>query len=186
MASERPWEQIKQIKRCGIYLLPEGIYVVGTARTVPGFCIESEPIFKLERKTSTVQLGEAVIAALKAFRIDVASPDPGSRNTSPLLARTHMRSWKQLERTALLVEISFDGDAVQVMPTSRDLDRGGYQPGLISLANADLTRKTSVQLHSAFWNGVLKLFNEPERRASCLSRGGPIAHLAATRTQWKG
>jgi len=127
MASERPWEQIKQIKRCGIYLLPDGIYVVGTARTVPGFCIESEPIFKLERKTSTVQLGEAVIAALKAFRIDVASPDPGSRNTSPLLARTHMRSWKQLERTALLVEISFDGDAVQVMPTTRDLDRGGYQ-----------------------------------------------------------
>jgi hypothetical protein len=101
MASERPWEQIRQIKRCGIYLFPEGIYVVGAARTVPGFCIQSEPIFKLERKTSTVQLGE-VIAALKAFRIDVASPDPGSRNTSPLWARTHMRSWKQLERTALL------------------------------------------------------------------------------------
>lgn len=38
-----------------------------------------------------------------------------------------MRSWKQLERTALLVEISFDGDAVQVMPTTRGIDRGGYQ-----------------------------------------------------------
>jgi hypothetical protein len=127
MASERPWEQLKQIKRCGIYFFPDGIYVAATARTVSGFCIETEPIFKLERQTSTVQLGEAVISALKAFRIDVASPDPRSRNTSPLLARAHMRSWKQLERTAQLVEISLDGDAVHVMPTERDLDRGGYQ-----------------------------------------------------------
>jgi hypothetical protein len=117
---------LKQIKECGVYFFTDAIYVVAAARTIPGFCIDSEPIFRLERQSTPIELGEAIIAALNAFRLDVAPPDPRQTNTGPLLQKTRMRSWKELERRALLVAASMDGDAVRVTPTARDYKRGGY------------------------------------------------------------
>jgi hypothetical protein len=122
----RSWEEVKRIKSCGVYLFPDMIYVVASARTVPGFDIHSEPVFKMERGAQASVLGEKVIAALNAFRFDVPPPGPGSKDVGPLLKQTGLRSWKQLEARALHISVTLDGEIIRVIPTARDLRHGGY------------------------------------------------------------
>jgi len=122
----RGWEELKRIKSCDVYFFPDAIYVVASARTVPGFEIDSEPVFKLDRQIPPPAVGDAIIAALNSFRIDVAPPDPRATKWSPLLIRAERKSWKQIEKVALHVTVSLDGATVRVMPTERDARRGGY------------------------------------------------------------
>jgi hypothetical protein len=126
IAPARSWEELKRIKSCGVFFFPDTIYVVAAARTVPGFEIDSEPVFKLDRQCPPVTLGDAVLCALKAHRIDVAPPGPSSKIMSPLLKQTGKKSWKQLEKYALHASVSLDGATMQIIPTERDTRVGGY------------------------------------------------------------
>jgi len=126
IAPARSWEELKRIKSCGVFFFPDAIYVVAAARTVPGFEIDSEPVFKLDHRCPPVSLGDAVLSALKAYRMDVAPPGPSSKHMSPFLKQTRKKSWKQLEKVALHASVSLDGAAVQIIPTERDPRLGGY------------------------------------------------------------
>lgn len=126
ISSARNWEEIKRIKSCGVFFLPEAIYVVAAARTIPGFEIDAEPVLKLDRQCPPSALGDTVAAALNSYRIDVAPPDPSSKNIGPLLKETGKKSWKQLERSALHARVMLNGTTIKVMPTERDARRGGY------------------------------------------------------------
>jgi len=121
----RSWEELKRIKSCSVYLFPDMIYVVASARTVPGFDIHSEPVFKVERNVQPSVLGDRVVTALNAFQFDVPPPSPRSKDVGPLLKRTGLRSWKQLEARALHISVTLDGEIIQVIPTARDLRHGG-------------------------------------------------------------
>jgi len=123
----RTWEEIKRIKSCSVYFFPDVAYIVAAARTVPGFEIDAEPIFDVRREAAPSKLGDAIIAALNSYQLDVSPPDPRSKNVGPLLKRTGLKSWKQLEKKGLHVRVSLDGAAVRVMPTMRDPVRGGYE-----------------------------------------------------------
>jgi hypothetical protein len=135
----RSWEELKRIKGCGVFFFPDAIYVVAAARTVPGFEIDSEPVFKLDRQCPPLSLGDAVLSALKAYRMDVAPPGPSGKNISPFLKQTGKKSWKQLERIALHASISLDGATMHIIPTERDASRGGYthRPDLASECTLD-------------------------------------------------
>jgi len=126
IAPARSWEELKRIKSCGVFFFPDAIYIVAAARTVPGFEIDSEPVFKLDRRSPPLCLGDAVLSALKAYRMDVAPPGPSSKNISPFLKQTGKKSWKQLEKTALHARVSLDGATMQIIPTERDARLGGY------------------------------------------------------------
>jgi hypothetical protein len=88
----RNWEELKRIKGCGVFFFPDAIYVVAAARTVPGFEIDSEPVFKLDRQCPPLSLGDAVLSALKAYRMDVAPPGPSGKNISPFFKQTGKKS----------------------------------------------------------------------------------------------
>ncbi len=124
--NNRSWEELKQIKSCGVFFLSEAIFVVAAARTVPGFEIDSEPAFKLDRRTPPSKLGDVIVTALNSHRIDVLVPDTGSNQVSPLLEITGMKSWNELEHAATHVSIRLDQGIVRVIPTARDPRHGGY------------------------------------------------------------
>jgi hypothetical protein len=127
MTQERgTWEEIKRIRSCGVYFFPDAVYVVALARTVPGFEIHSEPVLKVNRDAGPACFGDAVVAALDSYRLDIDPPDPRSKNVGPLLKRTGLRSWKQLEKKAVHVSVSLDRGKVQVIPSMRDRQHGGY------------------------------------------------------------
>lgn len=124
--SERSSKDVKQIRTCSIFFFPDEIYVVPSARTAPGFTIDSEPVVKLDRASAPSVIGEAVVTALNSFRMDVPAPDPRSKTPSPLLRLTREKSWTAIEKIALHVTVSLDGDKVSVMPTEHDTSHGGY------------------------------------------------------------
>ena len=122
----RTWEEIKRIRSCSVYFFPDSVYVVALARTVPGFEIGSEPVLELNRDLTPSGLEDAVVAALNAYQVDVAPPDPRRKYNGPLLKRTGTRSWKQIEKTAALVVVSLDGNIIRAMPTIRNPRQQGY------------------------------------------------------------
>jgi hypothetical protein len=36
-SSGKSWEELKRVRTCGVFALPEKVYVVSSSRTVPGF-----------------------------------------------------------------------------------------------------------------------------------------------------
>lgn len=126
----RTWEEIKRIKSCGVFLAGENVYVAASARTIPGFEIDSEPIVTLDRNSPPALLGDAVLAALDSFRFDVEPPDPRVQRQSPLLKQSGFRSWKQFEKSVLYVLVRLD-HSVFVTPTVREPRRGyAHRPDL--------------------------------------------------------
>jgi hypothetical protein len=134
----KSWEEIKQIRSCSVYFIGEAVYVVASSRTIPGFVIDSEPILKIDPDGPPEALGSAVLNALDAFQFDVEPPNPRVRGKSPLLAKTRLRSWKQLERNAQYVMVHLDRN-IFVTPTIRDTEHGGYlhQPDLACGCSTD-------------------------------------------------
>ena len=138
IAPRSSWEELKRIKSCGVFLSVDTIYVVAASRTVPGFEIDSEPVFKLDRHCPPPSLGNAVLDALKAYRMDVAPPGPSSKRMSPFLKQTGKKSWRQLEENTLHASVSLDGATIQIIPTERDARLGGYSH------RPDLARECSL------------------------------------------
>lgn len=124
--SGRSWEELKKIKSCGVFFVPDAIYVVSAARTIPGFCVDCEPVFKVSIEGSPSALGDAVLSALNAFRLDVPPPSPEETTFSPLLSCVGKKSWKEIERVARHVTVSLDENKVSVIPTERDPRNRGY------------------------------------------------------------
>lgn len=125
-SSGQSWEELTRIKSCGVFFMRSTIYVVASARTIPGFEISVEPIFELNRSSPAADLGEAIISALNSYRMDMPPPSPRGVNRSLVLRSFNMKSWRQLERAALYIHVTLDDEIVGVMPATRDAKRGGY------------------------------------------------------------
>ena len=126
------------MQTCGVYATENDLFVVSMAKTVPGFELDVEPMYKTSRKDQAAAIGQLVVAALDAYREGVPAPDPRSKVPSPLLQFAGFRSWKALEKAALNLLISRNGARVTVMPTARQ-PRGGYahKPDLAISATAE-------------------------------------------------
>lgn len=126
--SGKNWKElVKGRKSCAVYFLPARICVIASARTLSGFEISVEPVFELDRASSHRELNTAVLSALRAFQTDVEPPDPRKKDSSPVLRHLKMKTWRQLEREALLVEVRQDRQKLWAMSTSRDKRLGGYK-----------------------------------------------------------
>jgi len=112
------------MKNCGVYATESDVYVVSLARTIPGFELVSEPMFKARRDEPSA-LGEAVLSALNAYKEGVAAPDPRAKIPSPFLKYSGFRSWKAVERSALHLSVRWNGPGVSIIPTVRD-EHAGY------------------------------------------------------------
>lgn len=126
------------MQTCGVYATESDLFVVSMAKTVPGFELDVEPMFKTSRKDQAAAIGQLVVAALDSYREGVPAPDPRGKVPSPLLQFAGFRSWKALEKAALNVLISRNGARVTVVPTARQ-PRGGYahKPDLAISATAE-------------------------------------------------
>jgi hypothetical protein len=101
ISAGQTWEEIRRIRSCCVFLFLDVVCVVAAPRTAPGSEIDCEPVFEINRGAVPSCLGDAVVAALKSYRLDVTPPDFRRETVSPLLKRTGLTSWRQLEKKAV-------------------------------------------------------------------------------------
>ena len=112
------------MKACEVYFRGDTVFVFAMAQTVPGFLIQSGPMFKLKRDDPPAAWGETVLKALGSFREHVPVTE-APRTVSPeFLEFTGVKSWNTFIRGTLNLSIGFDGRNVDIIPTARA--HGGF------------------------------------------------------------
>ena len=110
---------------CDVFIRDKDILVASSARTIPGFDIIVDPVFKLARNEPATAVGKAVLEALRAYRVGVPAPGPDmGKMPNPLLKLAGCRSWGQLDRASINVLINLCADYVLAIPTHKELNRG--------------------------------------------------------------
>lgn len=112
------------METCGVYFRGDAVYVIASARTVPGILISSEPMFKLGRADPPRVIGEAVLAALDSFREGVPMPEDYRSVTGALVKFTGFKTWNAFARSASHLPVVRRGGEVEVIPTLRS--QGGF------------------------------------------------------------
>jgi hypothetical protein len=112
------------VKACGVYFRGDAVFVISSAKTVPGFLIDSQPMFKLGRGEPPAVWGEAVLRALDSFREGVPMETAPRTAGREFLDFTGFKSWSTFAGKALHLSIAYDGKEVMVIPTVRS--HGGF------------------------------------------------------------
>jgi len=141
-----------------VYQRGEHYFVHANARTVAGPWLASEPAVLLAIDSTSQELGEAVLSALKPGALAVTAPLSGDYRAThaPLLAVAKVRSWSALQRRARLCEVWHRGVEVVVEPTRNGGTGGenrGYHPlpeHAIKLGSRCSEAELGVAVRSAF------------------------------------
>ena len=112
------------MKACEVYFRGDTVFVNAMAKTVPGFLITSEPMFRLGREEQPAAWGQAVLKALESFRQGVPMPEAPRTANQEFLAFAGVKSWSAFARSALHLSLAYDGREVSVIPTTRA--HGGF------------------------------------------------------------
>ena len=112
------------MKACGVYFRGDKVFVISLAKTVPGFLIDSRPMFKLGRDEPPAAWGQAVLDALDSFREGVPMEQAPRTAGREFLDFTGFKSWASFARGALHLSLAYDGREVTVIPTVRA--HGGF------------------------------------------------------------
>jgi hypothetical protein len=106
------------IRCANVYERPDRYIVCPQSRTRDGVWILDEPIVPMRSPVSTSLLGDAVLAALEASRVDVQHPESSQLRPriAPFLRAAGVRSYAALQREARLVVVSRTETQVSVVP----------------------------------------------------------------------
>jgi hypothetical protein len=114
--------------RASIYFRGDDLYVVSSVNDVFGIGHDGALRLQLRQPVSPRELGEAVLAALAAYREGV----PGrpyvrgaKRPPDPFLLSTGFKSWKAFEDGAKYFSVSEKDGHTEIIPTSA-APKGGY------------------------------------------------------------
>ena len=113
-----------------MYLRGDTVIVYPINRAVSGLGISSEPVFRLSRG-SISGVGDAVLAALEAFREGLPQPDFARGEDAAFLRAAGFRSWRTLESGSVSCWFDDDGSHITFEPLRYGGTRGarkGFQP----------------------------------------------------------
>jgi hypothetical protein len=89
--------------------------------TTLGLGVAGEPMFNLEPSASPIELGDAILKSLTAWRDDVPHPETFKPITQAILRRARKRSWRQFARGSSLVGVLKDGGTFRAAPYKPDV-----------------------------------------------------------------
>ncbi len=126
------------MESCGVFVDKDFVYVVGTAKTVPGFTVESGSMTKLPRSGEAGKVGRTVLAALWAYKEGVAAPPSRKVLDKRFLEFTGHRSRRRFEDACRYLLVQHDGRQVKVTPTAHGRAGGfTFKPGEAMPCNAE-------------------------------------------------
>jgi hypothetical protein len=121
----------KEKPRCGgIYGRSDWLIIHPVNEATSGVGIASSPVFRVPVTASQEEIGEAIIAALAAFKSGVQHHDCTSHGKEFLKA-AGFRSWRALYSNAVYCSFSDDGISLRFEPHAYGGTRGdqkGFQP----------------------------------------------------------
>ena len=104
---------------CNVYLRGNETLIMSAAKTIPGFEIHAEPVFRLVDDQPDAAVGHAVLKALDSYREKVPPPSPEVRGQDPVLRSAGVSSWGQLERSSSNILITEEAGMIKAIPTQR-------------------------------------------------------------------
>jgi len=116
------------MKHAGVYVRDDAIYVVSSAKDVFGISHHGEWRVKLAQPVSAHELGDAILAALAAYRENIpgatyvrgAKPPP-----HPFLVFAGFKSWNAFEKGTTYLMVSETDGRAEIVPSTAG-SRGGY------------------------------------------------------------
>jgi hypothetical protein len=118
------------MRGASVYVRDDYIYVVSSAKDVFGISQHGDWRVKLAQPVSTRELGDAILAALSAYRENVPGTTyvRGAKVRSqphPFLLFAGFKSWKAFEKGATYFNVSEKNGRAEIIP-SMAAPRGGY------------------------------------------------------------
>lgn len=105
------------MKLATAYRRGSAVLVHPSARTTDGVWILSEPCVRLPSDCSDVELGDAVLSALKGSKSPLPHPTEWKGVLEPLLDAAGVRSWKTFAKCAACVEVAALAGELEFVPT---------------------------------------------------------------------
>ena len=116
------------MRHASVYLRDDAIYVVSSAKDVFGISHHGEWRVRLAQPASARELGDAILAALAAYRENI----PGTTYVRgakvpphPFLLFAGFKSWKAFEKGTTYVMVADTDGRVEIVPSIAG-SRGGY------------------------------------------------------------
>lgn len=107
---------------CLVYVFDDRLIVSSMEKLKSGMGMEAGFYAIIANDSDAITLGKSVMDALNSYRGGV--PDPSDEDfrvkTKERLRVYGVKSWKELEKKAKLIDVTLEGRKILVMPTRRD------------------------------------------------------------------
>jgi hypothetical protein len=108
---------VPPLKACEVLATDDGTFVFSLSVTERGAAVADGPYFRLDAAIDPVTLGETVLTAIEASRLQVPHPADLKGVEKKLVAFTGYRSWRQLAQSVVgFAAVGLDGEEALIIP----------------------------------------------------------------------
>jgi hypothetical protein len=147
---------VKHTKRAEVYRTTEFYIVHPWSKVSTGGSVATQPYLTLPLSVSDENLGEAILAALGAAKVDLALPSDWNALQKSLRNAAGVKSWAAFMEGSRAIFIEDDGSSLTFVPEKSTGSRGGFQESdaegfslPIGSAEEDIGRTTESTLERA-------------------------------------